>query len=151
VKSNRKAKAKGDAEGGKAPRARTDQSVSGKNRTKGRSVAFRPESSETTSTGTHGKIYCGFHRKGLRMASLEEVRDPAVPTKSLGELSHSELVRLVLARLRRDSHFVPMHIFGVQGVIDRKRAIREVKLLSAVGLHLIEIEKGLILIQLRVR
>lgn len=98
-----------------------------------------------------GAIYCGFHLGGDRMATLEEVRDPQVPTRSIGELSHAELVTLVLERLRRDKAYPPLRMLGAKGIIDRRRAMREVGRLTPIGLHLIEIEKEYVQLQLKRR
>jgi hypothetical protein len=93
-------------------------------------------------------VYCGFYLDGSRMASLKDVRDPQIPTRSIGELSHAEIVTLVLERLRRDKTYPPLRMLGAKGLIDKRRAIREVGKLSPIGLHLIEIEKEYIQLQL---
>ena len=93
-------------------------------------------------------IHAGFHRGKDKLATITQVLDPRVPTRTIGELSIPEQVRLISARLRREKHFVPLHVLGVEGVIDRKRALREIQSLSSLGLHLLEIEKQYLKIQL---
>ena len=101
--------------------------------------------------GRRAPVYCGFHLDGSRLATFEEVLDPQVPTRSMGELSHSELVTLVLERLRRDKVYPALLMLGAKGVIDKKRALREIRKLSPIGVHLIEIEKEYLQLQLRRR
>jgi hypothetical protein len=81
------------------------------------------------------------------MATLADVLDPNVPTNSLGDLDHSQLVNLVVARLKADKHFLPLFMLGAKGVVDKERAIREVRKGTPIGLHLIEIEKEYIRLQ----
>jgi hypothetical protein len=122
-------------------------------RPRGKIAKNQPAERQPASSKRRGRsaIYCGVHSGSSQLATLEEVRDPGVPTRSLGELSHVELVTLVLERLRKDKAYPPLYMLGVSGVIDKRRAIREVKNLSPVGLHLIEIEKEYIQFQLNRR
>jgi len=90
----------------------------------------------------------GFHKGKDRLATIAEVLNPRVPTRFMGELSLAEQVRLISARLQREKHFVPLHVLGVEGIIDRKRALREIQSLSPLGLHLLEIEKQYLKIQI---
>jgi hypothetical protein len=85
------------------------------------------------------------------MATIEQVLDPLVPTKSGRDLSLSELQRLTLRRLRGDKHFIPMLMLGVEGVIDRKRALAEVQSLSFIGRHLLQIEQDYIAFEIKLR
>lgn len=96
-------------------------------------------------------VYAGMLMRGSRLATIAQVRDPAVATLACEELSHSQLTKLVLARLRRDRDFIPLYVLGVAGVINKSRAIEEVKALSSIGLHLIGIEREIIRLQLRRR
>jgi len=107
-----------------------------------------PVSSKTKGISTGGLIYSGFHKKANRMATLTEVQDPRVPTRTIGELSHSEMQRLVCSRIKNDESFTPLHMLGIDGVVDKDRALREVRTGSHIGLHLIEIEKEYIALQL---
>ena len=95
-----------------------------------------------------GGPFFGYHKTSRRMATLAQVVDPNIPTDSVGELDHSQLVELVVARLRADKYFIPLFMLGFQGVVDKKRAIREVQKGSPIGLHLIEIEKEYMRLQL---
>ena len=101
---------------------------------------------------THGKrstpIYAGFTTDGQRFASLKEVRDPSIPTRTLADLTQEELVRLTVRRLSRDKDFLRLRMLGVPGVITRSRAIKEIKARTIVGRHLLEIEKHYIRHQL---
>lgn len=94
------------------------------------------------------QIYAGFHKTADRMATLTEVQDPRVPTRTIGELSHTELKNLVHSRIKNDESFTPLHMLGVDGVVDKDRALREVQAGSHIGLHLIDIEKEYIALQL---
>lgn len=96
-------------------------------------------------------VYCGFHFDGSRLATLEEVRDPAVATRSIGELSHPELVTLILERLRREKTYPPLRMLGAEKVIDKRRVIQEIRKLSPIGLHLIDIEKEYVKLQVQRR
>jgi hypothetical protein len=103
------------------------------------------------SSSQSSAIYAGFVRRGSKFATLEDVLDPAVETKTLEELSHPQLVRLILARLRSDESFIPLRMLGTRGVIDRSRAIQEIAASSSIGLHLMNIEKEYIRLQLKRR
>jgi hypothetical protein len=95
------------------------------------------------------RVFAGFHRKANKLATLEEVRDPDVPTRTIGELSFKELVKLVSSRIEGDENFIALHMLGVDGVVDKARALKEVRAGSHIGLHLIEIEKEYLSLQLR--
>lgn len=96
-----------------------------------------------------GASPAGFLHKGNRFATVKHVLDPAVPTKSGKDLSIVQLQRLTLRRLKLDRHFVPFLMLGVQGSITRKRALEEVKALSYVGRHLIELDQSYLAATLR--
>jgi hypothetical protein len=85
--------------------------------------------------------YVGFSIDGRRFASLKEVLDPKIPTRTLADLSEEELVRLAIRRLSGDKNFLRLRMLGVSGVITRSRALREIKAGTIVGRHLLEIEK----------
>jgi len=86
-------------------------------------------------------IYAGFSMDGRRFASLMEVRDPKMATRTLADLTHEELVRLTVRRLSGDKNFLPLRMLGVPGIITRSRAITEIKAGTIVGRHLLEVEK----------
>jgi len=106
------------------------------------------EAAAKTHDGRSTPIYAGFSTDGRRFASLKEVRDPSIPTKTLADLTHEELVRLTVRRLNSDKDFLRLRMLGVSGVITRSRAIREIKAGTIVGRHLLEIEKHYIRHQL---
>ncbi len=90
-------------------------------------------------------LAAGVLADGSRFASLREMADPDVPTKSLNELGAKELAAVVIARLERTAHRrMPLRMLGVQGAIDNDRAIREVRELTPVGLLVMEIEQRFI-------
>jgi hypothetical protein len=93
----------------------------------------------------HEDLASGYARDGSRLASLREISDPKVPTKSLDELSSSELATLVHHRLQRtaDSR-LPIRMLGVAGQIDNARAMEEVRAMTHIGRALIDIEKRFI-------
>jgi len=94
-------------------------------------------------------ILAGFHGNTNKLATLEEVRNPDSWTRTIGELSHRELVRLICARVELESNFVPLHMLGVDGILDKTRALREIRSGSHIGLHLLDIEKEFLSLQLR--
>lgn len=80
----------------------------------------------------------GFQPDG-QIATLKEVLDPKVPTLSLGELSPQQRVDLVVKRIEQQPDF-KIAMVGA-GVVDKDRAIAEVKAQSKVGRALMEIEQ----------
>lgn len=91
----------------------------------------------------HWSRPASFTVDGKRMATLREVLDPTIPTKNLIELSENDRVDLVVKRLETEPDDFKTAAFGV-GVIDKHRAIAEVKARSEVGRNLIEIEQRFI-------
>jgi hypothetical protein len=85
----------------------------------------------------------GFHIDGEKIATLQEVRAPEVPTMSLGELKREQRVRLVLASLRAKPEDFTIGMIG-PGIINKTRAIAEVEAQSRIGRTLTEIELMLI-------
>jgi hypothetical protein len=85
---------------------------------------------------------------GATMATLRQVADPTIPTKNLVELSLDERVALVLRRLESQPAEFTVAIFGV-GLIDKHRALYEVRTRSPIGRNLIEIEQRLIVHETR--
>jgi|HubBroStandDraft_4_1064222.scaffolds.fasta_scaffold1376739_1 hypothetical protein len=106
---------------------------------------IRRKRASGTAAKTGGKhttpVYAGFTTDGRRFASLKDVRDPSMPTRTLADLTHEELVRLTVRRLSSDKDFLRLRMLGVPGVITRSRAIKEIKAGTIVGRHLLEIEK----------
>jgi hypothetical protein len=81
----------------------------------------------------------GFHAHEIRRATLKEVVDPGVPTKNLPELSISEMHDLAAARLSLVPEHFRVAVMGF-GLIDKHRAIAEVRLRSKLGKHLAVLE-----------
>ena len=83
----------------------------------------------------------GFRPDG-QMATLKEVVDPKVHTLSLGEISQEQRADLVVKRIEQQPDF-NITMFPA-GLIDKDRAIAEVKAQSKVGKTLTEIEQRVI-------
>ena len=82
----------------------------------------------------------GYLVDSVRHATLREVIDPRVPTRPMGALSHHELAELVLARLETDPTEFKIRMLDTTGVIDRQRAIEEVRARTPIGSALMNIE-----------
>lgn len=76
------------------------------------------------------------------LATLREVADPKVPTLSLPELSPVQRADVVVKRIEAQPKF-QIAMVGA-GIIDKERAIAEVKAGSKVGRALMEIEQRVI-------
>jgi hypothetical protein len=87
-------------------------------------------------------IPAGFHADGSAAATLQQVLDPAVPTLHLNDLTLQQQAELVAKRLAMQSK-VELAMVGA-GMIDKARAISEVKRKTKVGKLLIEIEHQMI-------
>jgi hypothetical protein len=84
----------------------------------------------------------GFHADDSSVATLREVVDPSVPTKLLSELTLEQRAELVARRLALQPS-LELAMIGA-GMIDKQRAIAEVKGKTKVGKLLIEIEHQMI-------
>ncbi|HET6648399.1 MAG TPA: hypothetical protein VFH01_13810, partial [Pyrinomonadaceae bacterium] len=84
----------------------------------------------------------GFHGDNSSTATLREVVDPNVPTKQLSELTLEQRAELVAERLALQPT-IELAMIGA-GMIDKQRAITEVKGKTKVGRLLIEIEHQMI-------
>ncbi len=84
----------------------------------------------------------GFHSDDSAVASLRDVVDPSVPTKQLSDLTFEQRAELVLKRLALQPS-IQLAMIGA-GMIDKERAITEVKNKTKVGKLLIEIEHQMI-------
>ena len=84
----------------------------------------------------------GFHGDNSSPATLSEVVDPNVPTKHLSELTLEQRAELVAERLALQPT-IELAMIGA-GMIDKQRAITEVKGKTKVGRLLIEIEHQMI-------
>jgi len=104
----------------------------------------RNRSQPKKSTKSHGNQHAGYHIDGLKIATLREVLDPAVPTMSLAELTEEQRVNLVVSRLQKEPDNFRIGIIG-PGTIDKTRAIAEVQARSRIGRTIMEIEQNLLL------
>jgi hypothetical protein len=90
----------------------------------------------------------GFTADGARMATLREILDPAVPTRSMLQLSEDHWFDLAAKRVQlRPSGFslqIPLH-----GRIGKDRAVAEIRGRTRMGLHFAEIEKTIVTQSLR--
>lgn len=84
----------------------------------------------------------GFCADGIGHATLREVADPDVPTLQLSDLSLERRAELVARRLELQPQ-INLAMIGA-GMIDKSRAIIEVKNRTKVGKLLIEIEHQMI-------
>jgi hypothetical protein len=84
----------------------------------------------------------GLHADGSAHATLREVLDPDVPTMQLSDLTLEQRAELVVKRLELQSK-IELAMIGA-GMIDKARAITEVKNKTKVGRLLIEIEHQMI-------
>lgn len=86
------------------------------------------------------RVLAGVHHKTGRLATIREVLASDIPTRMSHDLSLNERVRLATRRIKENDRFVSMLMLGVSGVIDKRRALKEIKELSPVGLHLLDID-----------
>lgn len=84
----------------------------------------------------------GFYADDSSVATLRDVVDPGVPTKQLSELTLEQRAELVAERLALQPS-LDLAMIGA-GMIDKQRAITEVKGKTKVGKLLIEIEHQMI-------
>ena len=84
----------------------------------------------------------GFHSDDSEVATLRDVVDPNVPTKQLTDLTLEQQAQLVVKRLKLQPA-IELAMIGA-GLIDKTRAIAEVKRKTKVGKLLIEIEHQMI-------
>lgn len=115
------------------PRKSTPRKKSSKKKAVKKSAAFPVKQWEMPA---------GFHSDGIRHATLRDVVDPDVPTLQLSDLSLEQRAELVSKRLELQSQ-INLAMIGA-GLIDKARAITEVKNRTKVGKLLIEIEDQMI-------
>jgi hypothetical protein len=126
--------------------ASTETSTSGPARKGTTSLTVRAPKKTVAKTGVRprvrfeDRIFAGVHHTSGRLATIRQVIASDVPTRMGRELSLDERVRLTTRRIRENNRFVPMMMLGVRGVIDKKRALKEIKALSPIGLHLLEFD-----------
>jgi hypothetical protein len=81
----------------------------------------------------------GFTADGFRMATLREVLDPKVPTRSVLQLSDDHRFDLAAKRIEMAPESFKVVIPGY-GTIGKARAVAEVRGRSRIGRHLAEIQ-----------
>lgn len=84
----------------------------------------------------------GVHASTGRAATLRDVLDPKVPTRSFAGLSHSRQSDIVAARIRGQKRF-RLWIFGL-GQVSKRRAVRAVHSRDRLGKALIELDRGIL-------
>ena len=84
----------------------------------------------------------GFHSDGSKHATLREVLNPDVATMQLSDLTLEQRAELVAKRLELQPK-IELAMIGA-GMVDKARAITEVKNRTKVGRLLIEIEHQMI-------
>jgi hypothetical protein len=104
----------------------------------------RKQTSRTPTAFPHKQwgMPAGFCADGSRHASLREVIDPDQPTMQLSDLTFDQRADLVMKRLELQKE-INLAMIGA-GLIDKARAITEVKNKTRVGRLLIEIEHQMI-------
>lgn len=108
------------------------------------SKSVRPKSGRVTKKfaaipARQLNLPAGFSGDGKKMVPLRDVLSPEVPTRDFAELSPPQQAQLTAERIRRQRRF-KIGMVGA-GVIDKKRAIAEVKANTHVGRTLVEIEQ----------
>jgi hypothetical protein len=99
-------------------------------------------SQETAFPAKQWTMPAGFNADGSEHATLEEVLDPDVPTMQLSDLTLEQRAELTAKRLELQPKF-ELAMIGA-GMVDKARAISEVKNKTKVGRLLIEIEHQMI-------
>lgn len=84
----------------------------------------------------------GFRSDDSEVVTLRDVVDPSVPTKQLSDLTLEQRAELVVKRLALQPS-IELAMIGA-GMVDKERAITEVKNKTRVGKLLIEIEHQMI-------
>lgn len=84
----------------------------------------------------------GYKGGGEELATLREVVDPSVPTLSLADLKAEKRKDLIVSRLELEPDFT-LNMIGA-GVVDKARAIEEVKAQTPTGKIIQEIEQRVI-------
>jgi hypothetical protein len=83
-----------------------------------------------------------YKANGKRVATLRDLVDPDVPTMNLAELSPKQRAEIVAKRIEQQPKF-QIAMVGA-GILDKKRAISEVKAQTSIGRVLMEIEQRVI-------
>ena len=113
-----------------------------KGRKRSTKVASRSAMRVAGITSDQWDLPAGFCMDNERIATLRDLVDPNVPTKSPSELTEEQRSELVARRIEMQPKF-EIGMLGV-GVIDKTRAIAEVRARSKIGRILTEIEQRVI-------
>jgi len=81
----------------------------------------------------------GFTADGSRMATLREVLDPKIPTRTLRQLSEDHRFDLAAKRIEMAPETFQLVILG-HGIVDKVRGVTEVRDRSRIGRHLAELQ-----------
>jgi hypothetical protein len=123
----------------KAARKSSTKSVAGKGAKKRASAT---PSSAPPIPDRQWDLPASYCADGNQLATLREVVDPDVPTMSLSELTPEQRAELVAKRIEAQPNF-QIAMIGA-GLLDKQRAIAEVKSYSKIGRALVEIEQKMI-------
>jgi hypothetical protein len=88
------------------------------------------------------KLPAGYSANGKKLATLREVLDPETSTMNMSQLTDKQRLELVAKRIAMQPDF-KIAMLGA-GLIDKKRAIQEVKSGTRIGRNLVEIEQRLL-------
>lgn len=88
------------------------------------------------------ELPASYSADGMQLATLRDVIDPNVPTLSLAELSPEQRAELVASRIAAQPDY-EIAMLGA-GIVNKERAIEEVKAQSKIGRALTEIEQRVI-------
>src|SRR5918911_762689 len=101
--------------------------------------------SATKQPAVHEKQWimpASFCADGTTLATLKDVVDPQTPTLSLSELTPEQRADLVVKRIEAQKDF-ELAMLGA-GLVNKERAIAEVRAQSKVGRVLMQIEQRMI-------
>jgi hypothetical protein len=82
----------------------------------------------------------GFTSDGSRMATLREILDPQVATRSLLQLSSDHRFDLAAKRIEMRPDDFELILPGY-GTVDKSRAVAEVRARTKIGRYLVEVEE----------
>jgi hypothetical protein len=117
----------------------------GKKSTKKTTRRSKKPTSRKQSIAVHQKQWdlpAGYRLGGTQLATLREMIDPQSPTLSLSELTPEQMAELVAQRIEAQKEF-KIAMIGA-GLIDKNRAVAEVRAQTKVGKVLMEIEQQMI-------
>jgi hypothetical protein len=88
------------------------------------------------------RLPAGVHVSTGRAATLRDVLDPKVPTRSFAGLSRKRQSEIIAARIRGQKRF-RLWIFGL-GQVSRRRAVLAVQSRDPLGQALIELDRSIL-------